>query len=70
MTVNEIKSLVHGPEPFTLKMVSGREHRVPYPDAVSVNPEGTAIALFRENGVIETVRISQIESYEVQRDVA
>ncbi len=32
MTVEQIRTILHGSEPFVIRMVSGREYRVEHPD--------------------------------------
>jgi hypothetical protein len=64
VTVESIKDLLHGPLPFTLRMVSGRVIEVPHPDFVALSPSSTSLVLVKENDRLEVIRLNQIESFE------
>jgi hypothetical protein len=70
VTLQHIKDLLHGSQPFTLRMVSGRAIEVPHPDFVALAPEGTFLVFIQGNGRIESIRISQIESIETHEGAA
>lgn len=65
MTLDEIRKLLRGTSPFKLRMVSGRAIEIPHPDFVALSPTGTDIVYVHDDGVMEMIRLSQIESYEV-----
>ena len=70
MTLQHIRDLLHGTQPFTLRMVSGRAIEVPHPDFMALAPEGSFLVYVHENGRIESIRINQIESIETPEGAA
>ena len=70
VTLDTILHLLHGSKPFALKMVSGRTIEVPHPDFVALAPSRTSLVFAKEDGWVETLRINQIESIEVQDEAA
>lgn len=65
MTLNQIKDLLHGTEPFVLRMVSGREYRVEHPDFAALGRDNATLLFTDENGRIELIRLSQLESVNI-----
>lgn len=62
MTLQTIRDLLHGTQPFAPRMISGRVIRIPHPDFVALSPSQTSLLLALEGDRIEIVRINQIES--------
>ena len=68
MTLDDIRNVLHGTAPFTVRMVSGRAIEVPHPDFVALNRERTSLLISEGRGRIELVQINQIESLEKAED--
>ncbi|MEY2879224.1 MAG: hypothetical protein RLZZ15_1604 [Verrucomicrobiota bacterium] len=66
MTIENIKELIHGTQPFVIRMGSGRTIEVPHPDFVALSRSGTSLLLSGEGDRVEIVRIGQIESIETR----
>lgn len=70
MTLDQVRSILHGAEPFTLRMVSGREYRVEHPDFAALGRDLATLVFTDENGRIELIRLSQLESINIAREPA
>jgi hypothetical protein len=62
MTLNQIRQMLHGSEPFTLRMVSGREYRVKHPDYAALGQDDATLVFTDDKGSLELIRLSQLES--------
>lgn len=51
-------------------MVSGREYRVKHPDYAALGQNNSTLLFDDDHGRIELIRLSQIESINVQREPA
>jgi len=65
MTLDQIRNILHGTQPFTVRMVSGREYRVEHPDFAALTQDFTTLVLTDEKKLFELIRLSQIESINV-----
>lgn len=70
MTLGQIRNLLHGTEPFTLRMVSGREYRVVHPDYAALGRDNATVIISSDDGLFEIVRLSQVESVNVTKESA
>ena len=70
MTLDDIKKLLHGTQPFKIRMVSGRVIEVPHPDFVALTRSNSSLLLSGEQTIVEIVRLSQIESIEMREGAA
>jgi hypothetical protein len=62
MTLNQIRQILHGSEPFTLRMVSGREYCVKHPDYAALGQDDATLVFTDDKGSLELIRLSQLES--------
>ena len=65
MTPSQIRQILHGFEPFTLRMVSGREYRVKHPDYAALGQDDATLVFTDDKGGLELIRLSQLESIHV-----
>lgn len=65
MTVEQVRDILHGSEPFVIRMVSGREYRVRHPDYAALGKDDATLLFTDDNGKIELVRLSQLESINI-----
>jgi len=65
MTLQQIRTLLHGSEPFIIRMVSGREYRVKHPDYAALGQDDATMVFTDDQGRIEFIRLSQIESINI-----
>ena len=70
MTLDQIRAILHGAEPFTLRMVSGREYRVEHPDFAALGRDLATLVFTDEAGRIELIRFSQLESISIAKEPA
>lgn len=71
MNLDQIRNLLHGTDPFTIHMVSGRQFRVKHPDFAALGHD-LATLVFTDDvtGRIELIRLSQIESISIASEPA
>ncbi len=62
MTLNQIRQILHGSEPFFVRMVSGREYRVKHPDYAALGQDDTTLVFTDDQGGLELIRLNQLES--------
>jgi hypothetical protein len=62
MTLAQIRDILHGSEPFVIRMVSGREYRVKHPDYAALGQDDATLLFTDDTGRIELIRLSQLES--------
>ncbi|HVU24662.1 MAG TPA: hypothetical protein VHE13_11110 [Opitutus sp.] len=62
--MDNIKELLHGMQPFVIRMVSGRAIEVPHPDFAALSRSNTSLLLSGERDRVEIIRLSQIERIE------
>ncbi|MEO5958715.1 MAG: hypothetical protein ABIR80_06340 [Opitutaceae bacterium] len=67
MTLNQIRQILHGSEPFTLRMVSGREYRVKHPDYAALGHDDATLVFTDDKGGLELIRLSQLESVHLDK---
>ena len=65
MTLEQIKNILHGSEPFVIRMVSGREYRVEHPDFAALGKDLSTLLFTDDTGRIELIRLSQLESINI-----
>lgn len=65
MTIDQIRQILHGSEPFVVRMVSGREYRVNHPDYAALGKDHATLLFTDDTGRIELIRLSQLESINV-----
>jgi hypothetical protein len=65
MTLDQIRDILHGSEPFIIKMVSGREYRVKHPDYAALGRDDATLLFTDDKGKIELIRLSQLESINI-----
>ena len=70
MTVDQIRAILHGSEPFVIRMVSGREYRVEHPDFAGLGRDFATLHFTDDQGRLELIRLSQVESVNVTKDPA
>jgi hypothetical protein len=68
MTPDDIKKVLHGSHPFTIRMVSGRAIKIPHPDFVALTVSNSSLLFSSEESLVEIIRLTQIESIEMHRD--
>jgi cupin superfamily acireductone dioxygenase involved in methionine salvage len=65
MTKDQIKSVVAGGVPFTLRMTDGKEYYVPHRDYISIPPTGSYVIVFDDQGrftVLPLLTMTGVES--------
>jgi hypothetical protein len=65
MSLDQIRDILHGSEPFTVRMVSGREYHVEHPDFAALGRDLTTLFFTDAAGRLELIRLNQIESINV-----
>ena len=70
MTLDQIRNILHGTAPFTIRMVSGREYRVEHPDFAALGRDNATLLFTDDTGRIELIRLSQIESINMANETA
>ena len=65
MTLDQIREILHGSEPFIVRMVSGREYRVRHPDYAALGVDDATLLFTDDTGRIELIRLSQVESINI-----
>jgi hypothetical protein len=65
MTIEQIRDILHGSEPFIIRMVSGREYRVEHPDYAALGKDLATLLFTDDTGRIELIRLSQLESINI-----
>ncbi|HWA27004.1 MAG TPA: hypothetical protein VG734_15200 [Lacunisphaera sp.] len=70
MTLDQIRNILHGTTPFTIRMVNGREYHVEHPDFVALTRDFTTLVLTDEKKLFELIRLDQIESINVVNELA
>jgi hypothetical protein len=70
MTLEQIKTFLHGTEPFVIRMVSGREYRVEHPDFAALGRDLATLVFTDNQGRLELIRLSQLESINVLKEPA
>ena len=70
MTLDQIRTILHGSDPFTIRMVSGRQFRVKHPDYAALGNDNATLVFTDDSGQIELIRLSQLESINLARDPA
>jgi hypothetical protein len=70
VTLDQVRAILHGSEPFTIRMVSGREYRVGHPDFAALGQDLGTLLFTDSTGRIELIRLSQVESINVAREPA
>lgn len=70
MTLADIRNVLHGSDPFVIRMVSGREYRVEHPDFAGLGRDLATIFFNDDQGRFELIRINQIESINVPKEPA
>ena len=70
MTVDQVRTILHGSEPFVIRMVSGREYRVEHPDFAALGRDLTTLHFTDDQVRLELIRLSQLESVNVSEDPA
>ncbi len=68
MTLEDIRTILHGTHGFKIRMVSGRVIDVPHPDFVALTRSSSSLLLSGENSLVEIVRLNQIESIETREE--
>ena len=62
MTLNQVRSFLHGSEPLIIRMVSGREYRIKHPDYAALGQDDATLIFTDDKGELEYFRLSQLES--------
>ncbi len=70
MTVEQVRTILHGSEPFVIRMVSGREYRVEHPDFAALGRDLATLHFTDDHGRLELIRLSQLESLNIAKDPA
>lgn len=70
MTIDQVREVLHGNKPFTIRMVSGREYSVEHPDFAAIGRDLATLILTGENGRVEMIRLSQLESINAEPHAA
>ena len=70
MTLNQVRSFLHGSEPLIIRMVSGREYRVKHPDYAALGQDDATFLFTDDKGELEYIRLSQLESIHLERTPA
>ena len=70
MTIDQIRAILHGTEPFVVRMVSGREYRVEHPDFAALGRDRATLLFTDDQGRLELIRLSQLESINVLKEPA
>jgi len=70
MTIEQIRAILHGSEPFVIRMVSGREYRVEHPDFAALGRDLATLHFTDDKGRLELIRLSQLESVNVLKEPA
>jgi hypothetical protein len=70
VTLEQVKAILHSSEPFTVRMVSGREYHVEHPDFAALGRDLATLLFTDSTGRIELIRLSQVESINVAREPA
>jgi hypothetical protein len=70
MTVEQVRTILHGSEPFVIRMVSGREYRVEHPDFAALGSDLATLHFTDDHGRLELIRLSQLESLNIAKDPA
>jgi hypothetical protein len=70
MTLDQIRGILHGSEPITVRMVSGREYKVEHPDFAALGRDLATLVFTDDKGSIELIRLSQIESINLAKQPA
>ena len=70
MTLEQIREILHGSEPFGIRMVSGREYRVKHPDYAALGQDNATLVFTDDAGRLELIRLSQLESVNVYKNPA
>jgi hypothetical protein len=70
MTLDEIRGILHGTEAFVIRMVSGREYRIEHPDYAGLGRDNATLHFTDDQGRLELIRLSQIESINLSKELA
>jgi hypothetical protein len=70
MTIDQIRQILHGSDPFVIRMVSGREYRVEHPDFAALGRDLATLLFTDDQGRLELIRLSQLESINVMQEPA
>jgi hypothetical protein len=70
MTLEQVRQILHGSEPFTIRMVSGREYKVEHPDFAALGRDLSTLVFTDSTGRIELIRLTQVESINVASEPA
>ena len=70
MTLDQVREILHGSEPFVVRMVSGREYAVEHPDFAALGRDLATLLFTDSKGRVELIRLSQVESINVSRQPA
>jgi hypothetical protein len=70
MTLDQIRTILHGTEPFVIRMVSGREFRVEHPDFAGLGRDLATLHFTDDQGRLELIRLSQLESINIAKEPA
>jgi hypothetical protein len=70
MTLEQIRTILHGTDPFLIRMVSGREYRVEHPDFAGLGRDFATLHFTDDQGRLELIRLSQVESVNVLKEPA
>lgn len=70
MTLDQIRRILHGTDPFTIHMVSGRQFRVEHPDFAALGKDLATLVFTDGTGSIELIRLSQIASISIASEPA
>ena len=70
MTIDDVRNILHGSDPFTIKMVSGREYLVEHPDFAALGKDLGTLLFTDSTGKIELIRLSKVESINVTSEPA
>lgn len=70
MTLDQIRTILHGTDPFVIRMVSGREYHVEHPDFAALGRDLATMVFTDQSGRVELIRLSQLESINVLKEPA
>ena len=70
MTLEQVREILHGTDPFTIRMVSGREYHVEHPDFAGLGRDLATLHFTDSKGRLELIRLSQVESINVVKEPA